>query len=194
MSIQCCAPSDSIDPKTNISWISNINLSHINGRCLIFDCPVSNEISYKGDRIFDTVPKWCYNLTTINGQDYLIRGTFLNGLNVRNSFSADSTFAVTVGTTAIAQVNSSDDKSEVEGVFRATNHYIDFCLVKDNSSPYISMLELRPLNDSAYLEGNSSVILKLVQRVDVGNTQQKHRYVHYFYSLLVVILHEKMRG
>ncbi|KAJ8617961.1 hypothetical protein MRB53_014147 [Persea americana] len=144
VSIQCCAPSDSIDPKTNISWISNINLSHINGRCLIFDCPVSNEISYKGDRIFDTVPKWCYNLTTINGQDYLIRGTFLNGLNVRNSFSADSTFAVTV--------------------------------VKDNGSPYISMLELRPLNDSAYLEGNSSVILKLVQRVDVGNTQQKIRY------------------
>eukprot|EP00268_Persea_americana_P054378 TRINITY_DN6227_c1_g1_i6.p2 TRINITY_DN6227_c1_g1~~TRINITY_DN6227_c1_g1_i6.p2 ORF type:complete len:133 (-),score=15.27 TRINITY_DN6227_c1_g1_i6:531-929(-) len=38
------------------------------------------------------------------------------------------------------------------------------------------MLELRPLNDSAYLEGNSSVILKLVQRVDVGNTQQKIRY------------------
>ncbi|RWR77865.1 Protein kinase domain-containing protein [Cinnamomum micranthum f. kanehirae] len=176
VSIQCCAPSDSIDPKTSISWISDSNLTHINGRCLIFDRPVSNEISYKGDRIFETVPKWCYNLTTRNGQDYLIRGTFLNGLNVRNSYPADSTFAVTVGTTSIAQVNSSDDKSEVEGVFRATNHYIDFCLVKDKGSPYISMLELRPLNDSAYLEGNSSVILKLVQRVDVGNTQQKIRY------------------
>lgn len=182
VSYECCAPSNNIYLQNNISWISDNNLIHINGSCLTFDPPVSNGTSYKQARIFDkdSGRKWCYNLTTTKGHDYLIRGTFLHGINVRNSYSPDATFFVSVGTTSIAQVNSSDDTSTVEAVFRATNHYVDFCLVKHKGSPYISKLELRPLDDFAYLEGNSSVILKLVQRVDVGNTQEPIRYVNYF--------------
>lgn len=58
----------------------------------------------------------------------------------------------------------------VEGIFRATEDHIDFCLEKDIGNPYISKVELRPLKISEYLQESSSTVLKLVSRVDVGGT------------------------
>lgn len=72
-------------------------------------------------------------------------------------------------------MNSSDD-TEVEGIFRATNVYINFCLVKEEGDPYISLLELRNLSDSKYLDREPSSILKVVKRADVGNTEEVIRY------------------
>ncbi|XP_077234062.1 nodulation receptor kinase-like [Tasmannia lanceolata] len=176
VSLECCSPSNWTDPYTKINWTSDIDVFQHQGRCRLVTLPELNDTNYNEARIFsiDSGNKWCYNLTTIREHDYLIRGTFLHGPSLRTS--TDVFFDVLIGTTKITQVNSSVDDLEVEGVFRATNGYINFCLVAGKGDSYISKLELRPLNDSLYLKENSSVILKVVSRVDLGNTAHAIRY------------------
>ncbi|KAG5528138.1 hypothetical protein RHGRI_028917 [Rhododendron griersonianum] len=125
--------------------------------------------------------KWCYNLTTVKNQDYLIRGTFISeGTPSKFFFS----FNVLIGTMLIGTVNSSFD-TEVEGVFKATGDYINFCLEKDakveEGDPYISKLELRPLGNLDYLmQEEPSSVLKLIERVDVGSNELKIRVFDIF--------------
>lgn len=103
-----------------------------------------------------------------------MRGTFLFGDSLRTTL--DTSFDVLVGVTGISLVNSSED-SEVEGIFRATKDNIDFCLEKVQGDPYISKLELRPLQNLNYLLNfSSSTVLKTVRRIDVGSTGGDIRY------------------
>lgn len=74
---------------------------------------------------------------------------------------------------------------EVERVFTATHHDVDFCLMNHYGYPYISKLELRPLGDLKYLQGKASGVLKLVSRVDAGNTGNSIRYA--FYSMFMLV-------
>ncbi|WJZ91752.1 hypothetical protein VitviT2T_010797 [Vitis vinifera] len=175
VSIRCCAESTFTEPSTNISWIPDDGWYSNTLGCQNINKPVEN---YQGDkiRIFkgDLAKKWCYNLSTTKGHEYLIRGTFLFGDSVRTSLAI--LFNVSIGVTPIGLVNGSDDSVEVEGVFTARNHHIDFCLLKGTGDPYIYKLELRPLNVLKYLQGGTSSVLKLVKRVDVGNTGEDIRY------------------
>ncbi|KAL6012718.1 hypothetical protein ACLOJK_003207 [Asimina triloba] len=168
VSLECCAKSANTEPKTNLSWIPDSDLLPVKGRCLSVALPVPHDTSYKDVRIFDTDNgNWtCYNLTTTTGHDFLIRGTFLHGTSLQ--ISPHTIFNVSIGATSIAQVSSSIDFLEAEGVFRATNPYVNFCLVKGRGSPFLSKLELRPLDDPRYLNGDPSIILKRVARVDLG--------------------------
>ncbi|XP_043690706.1 nodulation receptor kinase-like isoform X2 [Telopea speciosissima] len=176
VSLWCCAPSNGTDPSTNITWNSDLNLFNNIGKCQEISSPVINNASYTWARIFNPGPgnKWCYNLTTVMDQDYLIRGTFPRGLSLGSSI--DTFFNISFGATSIGQVKSTDNSSVVEGFIRATNHYIDFCLLGVKGSPYISDLELRPLGNLLYPELDLSNVLKLVSRVDVGNTKGVIRY------------------
>lgn len=107
-------------------------------------------------------------MPTKKGRGYLIRGTFVT--SPTNTF-----FDVLIGTTPIGRVGSSDE-AEVEVIVRANNNYIDFCLLKKQGNPYISKIELRPL-DLDYEEPSN--VLKVLHRVDVGNTRGEIRYVCY---------------
>lgn len=175
LSINCCAESKSTDLVTGISWIPDDTWFPDRTSCRNITKPVQNYTGYDKARFFSTRlgKKWCYNLTTIKDQEYLIRGTFLDG----DSLQAPSStlFNVSIGATIISLVNSSDDV-EVEGIFKATNEYVNFCLVKVKGDPYISKLELRDLNDLEYLQGKSTSILGKVSRIDVGNTEVEIRY------------------
>lgn len=179
MSIRCCAESNFTEPSTNISWIPDYGWYPSTLDCQNINKPVENN---RGDkiRIFygDLAEKWCYNLSTTRGHEYLIRATFLFGDSVATPLF--SLFNVSIGITPIGLVNRSDDSVEVEGVFIARNHHIDFCLLEGTGDPYISRLELRPLSNLKYLQGESSSVLKLVKRIDVGNTEDDIRYVSLF--------------
>lgn len=94
----------------------------------------------------------------------MLRGTFLY---YEDALRKETSFSVSVGVTNISQVNSLKD-SEVEGIFRATKEYVDFCLVKTEGAPYISRLVLRPLNGTEYLQNFSSNVLKVVRRINLG--------------------------
>ncbi|KAL0332406.1 UNVERIFIED_CONTAM: Nodulation receptor kinase [Sesamum calycinum] len=83
-------------------------------------------------------------------------------------------FNVSVGVTEIERVNSIG-KPRVEGIFRATNNYTNFCLVKGKGAAYLSKLELRPSHPD-YVKRNPSSVLKLVDRADAGNIGSEIRY------------------
>jgi hypothetical protein len=95
-----------------------------------------------------------------------------------------ASFDVSIGSTPTSNVKLSKDL-EVERVFKATNHDVDFCLMNHYGYPCISKLELRPLGDLKYLQGKASGVLKLVSRVDAGNTGNSIRYAFYYMFMLV---------
>lgn len=172
MSLACCADSNFIDQK--ISWSPDDSWFPDRTGCQNeTKAAVINDQGYNKTRVFN-IPdlpdsgKRCYNLTTVkDNQNYLVRGTFLYGDLL--STNPNNSFNVLVGVTPISRVMSSLDMT-VEGIFRATEDHIDFCLEKEIRNPYISKAELRPLKNSEYLQGSSSIVLKLVSRVDVGGT------------------------
>ncbi|KAK9110786.1 hypothetical protein Sjap_018846 [Stephania japonica] len=174
LSLCCCSTSIYTDPKTNITWIPDAGIIRNKGKCENITAASVKDNSYDTARIFGTSStgtKWCYNLTTIKGENYLIRGTF------NHSIGTDTVFDVSISAAIIGQVKSlSADSSEVEGVFKATDNCTNFCLVRRHGNPYLSKLELRPLHDLVYFNNHSSTVLKLVSRVDVGNTIEAIRY------------------
>lgn len=165
ISIQCCGDGNVTEPSTNISWISDENWYPERQGCQdIIDEP-------RKARFFslDLGRKWCYTLPTWRDQDYLVRGTFISG-NLQNT-----SFDVLIGATPIARVKSVNNEETVEGIFRAITNYTNFCLLKNKGEPYISRLELRPIN-SNYLNKEPPHLLKLVHRVDAGNQGADIRY------------------
>ncbi|KAI7747372.1 hypothetical protein M8C21_002293, partial [Ambrosia artemisiifolia] len=172
VSIQCCADSKFIDPDNNITWIPDDKWFYDNRQCQDIMTNLQNGTTYNHARFFGTKygTKWCYDLPTKKGQNYLIRGTF--PFEDLNTSPTGIFFDVLVGVTPIGRVNSSYE-TEVEGVVRATNDYINFCVLPKQGNPYASKIELRPL-DFDY--GEPSSVLKLVHRVDVGNTGSGIRF------------------
>ncbi|CAN1342803.1 Nodulation receptor kinase [Linum perenne] len=172
ISINCCGGQGQTD-SSSITWISDEQWYPDKTGCLIATAPEN----YTGnDRVryfyIDNSEKRCYSLPTTQDRDYLIRGTFPSGKSVG---SLGSTFDVLVGVTPISLVDSSGE-SQVEAVFRSAEQHIDFCLVHETGDPYISQLELRPIHESRYLDGRYSTVLKLVDRVDLGNTGTPIRF------------------
>ncbi|KAJ4840426.1 hypothetical protein Tsubulata_009267 [Turnera subulata] len=170
VNIACCTGSNYTD-STSVSWISDYSWFPDKTSCH----DITNT-AYKGQnrvRVFDIDSgKRCYNLQTTQNQEYLIRAIFLSD-NPQGALG--SYFDVSIGASSISKVNLSKDL-EVEGIFRARNQYTDFCLVQHIGYPRISQLQLRPLGDTTYLQNNASNVLKLVSRIDVGNTGEDIRY------------------
>lgn len=172
VSVHCCADSNYTDPNNNITWIPDDKWFSNNQQCQDIVTPVQNGTTYDHARFFNTKygEKWCYDLPTKKGQNYLIRGTF--PLEDVNESPTGTFFDVSIGITPIGRVNSSQ-KAEVEGIVRATNDYINFCLLQKQGNPYVSKIELRPLNLDY---GEPLSVLKVVHRVDVGNTGAEIRF------------------
>ncbi|XAR51454.1 Non-specific serine/threonine protein kinase [Bertholletia excelsa] len=175
ISVRCCADSNFADPNTHLDWIADRDWYPDDSTCQNIAWPEQNGIDPDKARIFNsqTNKKWCYNLPTVKNHDYLIRGTFLSG--DQHGTSSNSSFNVFVGATRIGTVNSVNG-IEVEGIFKATDDNIDFCLEQKSGDPYISKLELRPVNGSDYLNQHPSGVLKLIKRVDVGSDRLQMRY------------------
>ncbi|KAK9066957.1 hypothetical protein SSX86_014281 [Deinandra increscens subsp. villosa] len=172
VSIQCCADSQFTDPNNNITWIPDDKWFSDNRQCQDIARPLQNGTTYGHARFFNSRygTKWCYELPTKKGQNYLIRGTF--PYEDIDASPIGRFFDVLIGISPIGRVNSTDE-TEIEGNFRATNDYINFCLLPKQGNPYVSKIELRLL-DLDY--GDPSTVLKLVHRVDVGNTKGEIRY------------------
>ncbi|KAF5961014.1 hypothetical protein HYC85_002223 [Camellia sinensis] len=181
VSIQCCGDLNFTDSKTNISWKTDSDWYPDRFTCQDIVRPVKNDTGYNKARFFNSRfgNKWCYNLTTVKNQDYLIRGTFRYG--DLQGIPPSSSFNVLIGVTPIGTVNSVYE-TEVEAIFRATNDYINFCLEKGKGYPYISKLELRTLNNSDYFQLEPSGVLKLIDRFGVGSDGQKIRYPYDLYD------------
>nr|XP_043614741.1 nodulation receptor kinase-like [Erigeron canadensis]XP_043614742.1 nodulation receptor kinase-like [Erigeron canadensis]XP_043614743.1 nodulation receptor kinase-like [Erigeron canadensis] len=172
VSIQSCADSKFTDPSNNITWIPDDKWFPDNQQCQDIVRPVQNGTANDHARFFNMKygTKWCYDLPTEKGQYYLIRGTF--PLEDLNASPTTTYFEVSIGITPLGRVNSSSE-AVVEGIVRANHNYTNFCVLKKQGNPYVSKIELRPL-DSDY--GVPLSVLKLVHRIDVGNTGREIRY------------------
>ncbi|KAI9125188.1 hypothetical protein K1719_003804 [Acacia pycnantha] len=173
VSIACCANSNYTDPKTSVNYTSDFSFYPDKTSCWATTKPVENHEGHGKARVLDK-GKRCYNLPTIKNQVYLLRGTFPSGES--QSESLNSSFDVTIGCTLLGVVEKpSQDVESLEGIFRATKKYTDFCLVKNKGSPYVSLIELRPL-DEEYLLDSPSSVLKVITRNNLGATGDDIRY------------------
>ncbi|CDP02685.1 unnamed protein product [Coffea canephora] len=173
VSIHCCSDKDFVEPNTSINWIPD-DYWYPDNRSCQDTTPVQDDTGYNRARVFDSGlgHKWCYNLTTERDQAYSVRGTFLSGDHQRRP--PGSGFSVSIDATVIGVVKSSGE-SKVEGIFKATKDYVNFCLLQGQRVPYISKLELRPLTSDC-LNRDPSSVLNLIDRVDAGNEGGDIRY------------------
>ncbi|KAG5059165.1 hypothetical protein JHK87_000194 [Glycine soja] len=163
--IACCADSNYTDPQTTLNYTTDYRWFPDKGSCR----RTKDVLNEKVRLFFVDEGKRCYNLPTIKNKVYLIRGTFpFNGVN--------SSFNVSIGVTQLGAVRSSGLQDlEIEGIFRATKDYIDFCLVKGEVDPFISQLELRPLPEE-YLHDLPASVLKLISRNSFWGTKDEIRF------------------
>ncbi|XP_047164377.1 nodulation receptor kinase-like [Vigna umbellata] len=166
--IACCADSNYTDPQTTLNYTTDYTWFPNRGSCRRPKIGLNEKV-----RLFSIDEgKRCYNLPTIKNKVYLIRGTFPFD-------SINSSFNVSIGVTQLGAVRPStpqDLEIEIEGVFRATKDYIDFCLVKGEVDPFISQLELRPLPEDYLLHDLPASVLKLISRNSLWDTKDEIRF------------------
>ncbi|KAL0010233.1 hypothetical protein SO802_005341 [Lithocarpus litseifolius] len=171
ISIDCGSPANSnySDASTGINYISD---------AAFIDTGISQKISaiYKGSfqqqvwnlRSFPEGIRNCYNINITQGTKYLIRASFLYG-----NYDGQSKlpqFDIHLGVNMWDTVNITNvaisTVKELIHVPSETN--LQVCLVNSGlGMPFISAIELRPLNSSTYVSNFGS--LALFRRVDVGS-------------------------
>lgn len=173
ISIDCGGNSNYTDPNTGLAWTSDAGfMSHGQSvQVMNNDGNETSVLQYRSRRDFPTDnKKYCYNLKTEERRRYIVRATFLydkSGDEV--SYPKFQLYLdATIWSTITVQ-----DASRVyikEMIIRAPSHSIDVCLCcATTGTPFISTLELRPLNLSMYAtDYEDNYYLKIAARVNFG--------------------------
>ncbi|XP_059316373.1 probable LRR receptor-like serine/threonine-protein kinase At1g67720 isoform X2 [Lycium ferocissimum] len=170
VSIDCGSASNYTDPSTGLAWTSDAGIMGHGKPVVVVNSNVDSQ-QYQRRRDFPAdSKKYCYTLSTKERRRYLVRATFLYG-----SPAAEGTYpkfqlyldATKWGTITISESSRIYVK---EMIIRAPSNSIDVCLCcATTESPFISTLELRPLNLSMYAtDYEDNFYLKVAARVDFG--------------------------
>nr|POE80749.1 putative lrr receptor-like serine/threonine-protein kinase [Quercus suber] len=185
ISIACGSPA-----KYNYSEV-NTGINYISDAAFI-DTGISQKISdkYKGHiqqqawnlRSFPEGIRNCYNISITQGTKYLIRGTFFYG-----NYDGQSKlpqFDIHLGVNMWDTVNITNVTIPVikELIHVPSQTNLQVCLANTgHGMPFISAIELRPLNSSTYV--SNFVSLALYTRLDVGSSKSyAYRYPHDVYD------------
>ncbi|KAB5545212.1 hypothetical protein DKX38_013324 [Salix brachista] len=170
ISIDCGGTSDYTDPITGLAWISD------NGTIMKYgkssEAQISNgNMQYQRRRDFPiNSNKYCYTLGTKERRRYLVRATFQYG-SLENE-DAYPKFDLYLDTTKWSTVVVLDAARVYvkEMIIRAPSSSIDVCICcATTGSPFISSLELRPLNLSMYAtDFEDDFFLEVAARVNFG--------------------------
>ncbi|KAL5576872.1 hypothetical protein UlMin_018571 [Ulmus minor] len=120
-------------------------------------------------RIFPEGDRHCYKINVIKGTKYLIRAAFLYGNYDEQDMP--QTFSLYLGTDLWDSVNLTDSSAPVvkEIIHVPLKTYVHVCLAKTSQRvPFISAIELRPLDNEAY--GTKVGSLALYGRYDTGSS------------------------
>ncbi|GAU49846.1 hypothetical protein TSUD_301510 [Trifolium subterraneum] len=133
--------------------------------------PNGNQVQYQKRRVFPTDSrKYCYSLETEERRRYLVRATFQYG-NLTNGGTYPQ-FQLYLDATKWATVSIYDGKRVFvkEIIFRAPSNSVDVCVCcATTGSPFISTVELRPLNLSMYAtDFEDDFFLKVAARINFG--------------------------
>ncbi|KAG6429276.1 hypothetical protein SASPL_107321 [Salvia splendens] len=123
--------------------------------------------------------KYCYTLTTEERRRYIVRATFLYGASM--SQGAYPKFQLYLDATKWSTMTVMDASRVYvkEMIIRAPSHSVDVCVCcATTGSPFISTLEMRPLNLSMYAtDFEDNFYLDVAARVNFGApTQEAIRY------------------
>ncbi|XVF02645.1 hypothetical protein REPUB_Repub04eG0192200 [Reevesia pubescens] len=179
ISIDCGSTSNYTDPRTGLEWSSDIDtMKH--GKIVQVENPNGNWMQYRIRRDFPSDnKKYCYNLRTEERRRYLVRATFQYG-GFENE-AAYPKFELYLDATEWETVTI-QDASRIyvsEMIIRAPSDSIDVCICcATTGSPFISTLELRPLNLSMYATYyEDNFFLSVAARVNFGaSTKDVVRY------------------
>lgn len=141
------------------------------GKSTEVENPNGNWMQYQRRRDFPIDnKKYCYTLVTKERRRYLVRATFQYG-SLENE-DAFPKFELYLDTTQWSTVTILDASRVYvkEMIIRAPSSSIDVCICcATTGSPFISTLELRPLNLSMYAtDFEDSFFLKVAARVNFG--------------------------
>ncbi|XVF43824.1 hypothetical protein PTKIN_Ptkin02bG0071200 [Pterospermum kingtungense] len=170
ISIDCGSKSNYTDPSTGLAWSSDMDIMK-HGKLVQVENPNGNWIQYRTRRDFPSDnKKYCYHLSTKERRRYLVRATFQYG-SPENEDSYPK-FELYIDATEWATVTI-QDASRIyvnEMIIRAPSDSVDVCICcATTGSPFISTLELRPLNLSMYAtDYEDDFFLNVAARVNFG--------------------------
>ncbi|KAL6569207.1 hypothetical protein OROHE_003488 [Orobanche hederae] len=181
ISIDCGgATGNYTDESTGLAWISD---SKIQGQGKSVQLQVGNTYGlnsrqYQTRRDFPTdSKKYCYTLSTEERRRYLVRATFLYGTSV--SAGTYPKFQLYLDATKWSSVTVMEPSRVYieEMIVRAPSpsRSMDVCLCcASTGSPFISTIEMRPLNLSIYAtDYEDNFYLKVAERVNFGAPSQE---------------------
>ncbi|XP_015866824.3 LRR receptor-like serine/threonine-protein kinase IOS1 [Ziziphus jujuba] len=183
LSIDCSLPRNSsyYEKTTGLFYISDAGFTD-SGES-IFLLP-ENRGTYQQQmwslRSFPEGIRNCYRINVTSGAKYLIRTTFLYGnYDGKNTLPK---FDVHLGSNLWDTVSITDASEAIvmQIIHVPSQNYLHVCLVKteDSSTPFITSIELRPLNNTAYQTQMGS--LALVNRYDTGTPKVETGYRYPF--------------
>ncbi|OMO60348.1 hypothetical protein CCACVL1_24217 [Corchorus capsularis] len=171
ISIDCGSTSNYTDPSTGLGWSSDMDIMK-HGKLVQVENPNGKFLmQYRTRRDFPSDnKKYCYNLSTKERRRYLVRATFQYGSPENEA--AYPKFQLYLDATEWATVTI-QDASRIyvyEMIIRAPSDSIDVCICcAITGSPFISTLELRPLNLSMYAtDFEDNFFLNVAARVNFG--------------------------
>ncbi|MED6207136.1 hypothetical protein PIB30_033052 [Stylosanthes scabra] len=175
VSIDCGGTSYYNDSTTGLPWIPDSEIMK-HGKAVEVQSPNGEvPLQYKTRRDFPIDSrKYCYTLKTEERRRYLVRASFQYG-NLEDGDTYPQ-FLLFLDATKWATV-SIYDASRVyvkEMIFRAPSDSVDVCMCcATTGSPFISTLELRPLNVSMYAtDFEDDFFLKVAARINFGATSE----------------------
>ncbi|KAI9169736.1 hypothetical protein LWI28_016940 [Acer negundo] len=173
ISIDCGATSNYTDPSTGLAWISDMGMMNSNGKSVLVENPSEDWMQYRKRRDFpiDSSKKYCYTLSTKERRRYIVRATFQYG-NLGSDQDTFPKFKLYLDATQWSTVTVLDGSRVYvkEMIIRAPSNSIDVCICcATTGSPFISTLELRPLNLSMYAtDFEDNFFLKVAARINFG--------------------------
>ncbi|XP_021667471.2 probable LRR receptor-like serine/threonine-protein kinase At1g67720 isoform X2 [Hevea brasiliensis] len=179
ISIDCGSTSNYSDPRTGLEWISDNGIMN-HGKSVEVKNPDGKWVQYRRRRDFPIdSKKYCYNLSTKERRRYIVRATFQYGsLENEDSFPKFKLYLDATKWSTVTILDASRIYVK-EMIIRAPSSSIDVCICcATTGSPFISTVELRPLNLSMYAtDYEDSFFLKLAARVNFGApTEDALRY------------------
>ena len=158
------------ETNTGINYISDAKFidSGVSKRIPPTEIIVKQQLEHV--RSFPSGVRNCYRINVTNGTKYLIRASFYYGnydeLNEPPQF--DLHFGANVWDTVKFRNLSLIETSEI--IYTPSLDYIQPCLVNtDKGTPFISSIELRTLNNTAYVTNSTKTVLSNFLRFDIGS-------------------------
>ncbi|KAK1575331.1 hypothetical protein Q3G72_004550 [Acer saccharum] len=150
-----------------------MGMMNSNGKSVIVENPNGDWMQYRKRRDFpiDSTKKYCYTLSTKERRRYIVRATFQYG-NLGSDQDTYPKFKLYLDATLWSTVTVLDGSRVYvkEMIIRAPSNSIDVCICcATTGTPFISTLELRPLNLSMYAtDFEDNFFLKVAARINFG--------------------------